>query len=238
MAGLSARADTGMVAFAEHNGCIAWENINTDLFYALEWRSSMRDSNAWERSYASLQQIHSAAPTVTVYVPLFYRVVSASNRFVFDTRLMQTGQTNIYQAGDDGSLRRGVPWSVPRFTDHGDETVTDNNTGLMWLKDANRFGPLAWYYAIIECTNLTIAGYNDWRMPNLIELASLLDRGQYGPALPVDRPFSNVVSAYYWTSTTYAYDETQAWALWLTDGDDRNRSKPSLLYVWPVRGGL
>jgi hypothetical protein len=116
--------------------------------------------------------------------------------------------------------------------------VTDNNTGLMWLKDANRFGPLAWYYAIIECTNLTIAGYNDWRMPNLIELASLLDRGQYGPALPVDRPFSNVVSAYYWTSTTYAYDETQAWALWLTDGDDRNRSKPSLLYVWPVRGGL
>src|SRR5262249_52452239 len=44
-------------------------------------------------------------------------------------------------AGDDGDLRRGAPLS---YTDNGDGTVTDNNTGLMWeKKDALDASPSA-----------------------------------------------------------------------------------------------
>ncbi|KJR41414.1 protein of unknown function DUF1566 [Candidatus Magnetoovum chiemensis] len=51
--------------------------------------------------------------------------------------LGKTGQTVSYRAGDDGDLQKGVSLPEPRFTDNGDGTVTDNHTGLMWLKDAN-----------------------------------------------------------------------------------------------------
>ena len=52
----------------------------------------------------------------------------------------KSGQTSSNATGDDGDLQRGVAWPDPRFTDNGDGTVTDNLTGLIWLKNANCFG--------------------------------------------------------------------------------------------------
>jgi len=49
----------------------------------------------------------------------------------------KTGQTTSYATGDDGDLEKGVAWPSPRFTDNSDGTVTDNLTGLIWLKNAN-----------------------------------------------------------------------------------------------------
>src|SRR5512137_2076387 len=59
----------------------------------------------------------------------------------------QTGQTACYDgtgvvipcpgSGQDGELRPGVSWPVPRFIDHGNGTVTDRLTGLMWAKEAD-----------------------------------------------------------------------------------------------------
>ena len=54
----------------------------------------------------------------------------------------KTGQTVSYATGDDGDLQKGVAWPDPRFTDNSDGTVTDNLTGLIWLKNANCFGPV------------------------------------------------------------------------------------------------
>ena len=51
--------------------------------------------------------------------------------------LPRTGQTISYYPGDDGDIQAGIPWPEPRFTDHGDGTVTDNLTGLMWAKNGN-----------------------------------------------------------------------------------------------------
>ena len=42
--------------------------------------------------------------------------------------------------GQDGELQAGVAWPEPRFIDNRDGTVTDNLTGLMWLKDAGCMG--------------------------------------------------------------------------------------------------
>lgn len=56
----------------------------------------------------------------------------------------KTGQSVIHSTGDDGESQKGVAWPNYRFTDNSDGTVTDNLTGLIWLKDAMRFGAQDW----------------------------------------------------------------------------------------------
>lgn len=57
----------------------------------------------------------------------------------------------------------------PSFVDNGDETVTDKNTGLMWTKDS---GDKQEYY---DVKGISFAGYDDWRIPTIKELYTLMD---------------------------------------------------------------
>ena len=61
-----------------------------------------------------------------------------------------------------------------RFVDHGDGTVTDTKTGVMWAAKDNG-SPINWYNAHSYCQNYGGGGHSDWRMPTLAELASLYD---------------------------------------------------------------
>jgi hypothetical protein len=162
--------------------------------------------------------------------------------------LPKTGQTWSYEAYDDGEFGMGVSWPSPRFTDNGDGTVTDNMTGLVWLRNANRFGISTWSDALNDCNTLaddgiglndgSIAG--DWRLPNIDELESLIDYGRYNPVLPNGHPFSAVQSdvlAFYWTSNTYTDNTDDAWHLNIYAGWAINAAKSSSRYVWPVRSG-
>jgi len=143
-----------------------------------------------------------------------------------------------------------VAWPNPRFTDHTNGTVTDNLTGLMWLKDADCLGTSDWSGAfaqvvalnagtITTCDDYTEGSYGDWRLPNWNELRSLIDASQFNPALPSGHPFSGVVSADYWSSTTYGFEfaTDQAWRVYLLDGGVVQNDKTTATYVWPVRGG-
>lgn len=145
----------------------------------------------------------------------------------------QTGQTSCWNpdgnviacagTGQDGDIRAGVEWPDPRFTDNGDGTIRDNLTGLIWLKDANCFGSRTWAQAL-EDANTLHAGEcdlndgsleGDWRLPNVLELASLFDFENSDPALPTGHPFMNVSTTQdsaYWSSTTYAFGPFGAWA--------------------------
>jgi hypothetical protein len=132
----------------------------------------------------------------------------------------KTGQTTSYATGDDGDHEKGIASPVPRFIDNGDGTVTDNLTGLMWTKNANReIETKNWNQAIELANNLSLgidgcgASYDDWRLPNLFELESLRDMSNYDPVLPTGHPFTNVQSFYYWSSTTYAEISDGAWRL-------------------------
>ena len=95
------------------------------------------------------------------------------------------------------------------FTDNGDGTVTDDNTGLMWQKeddDTRR----NWEAAISYCEdNLSLGGYTDWRLPNIKELESITDYTLYDPA--IDTNFFPGTYSRYWSSTTYAYNSSYAW---------------------------
>ncbi len=121
--------------------------------------------------------------------------------FTYPIVLPKTGQTATYWPGDDGDLEKGVPWPLPRFNDNGNGTVTDNLTGLIWLKNADCSRLLSdWYAAFDFITELNTTGQmdrwpcgdtsnggshqNDWRMPNVSELQSLVHYGVFEPAVP------------------------------------------------------
>jgi hypothetical protein len=161
----------------------------------------------------------------------------------YPARVEKTGQRTSYATGDDGDLQKGVSWPDPRFTDNGNGTVTDNMTGLIWLKDANRFGTKSWATALSECNTLADDGVDltdgssagDWRLPNVKELISLIDYDRYNPPLPSGHPFINVLSSDYWSATTYADDTTGALRLNMGNVYVRYNNKQYGYYVWPVR---
>ncbi len=68
----------------------------------------------------------------------------------------------------------------PAYRDNGDGTVTDLNTGLMWSKSVSEH-KLVLDEAQREAASMTLGGHNDWRVPNIKELYSLIDfRGYTG----------------------------------------------------------
>ena len=151
--------------------------------------------------------------------------------------LPKTGQTVQYTSGDDGTYEMG--WSGTRFTANGDGTITDNATGLMWVANPTAAGvgsTYAWATAVSNCEGLTYAGYNDWRLPNVTELISIVDRGTFSPS--IDGVFTCVSSySYDWSSTTVVGNTTIAWYVGVYDGDVVYGGKANTGYVRPVRGG-
>jgi len=61
----------------------------------------------------------------------------------------------------------------PSYTDNGDGTVTDNITGLIWLQDAG--DKVNYYDGVNAADTFSYAGYDDWRVPSIKELYSLMD---------------------------------------------------------------
>lgn len=97
--------------------------------------------------------------------------------------LPRTGQKISYQTGDDVTQQKGVAWPSQRFTDNLNGTVTDNLTGLIWLKNASCFEASDWPSALSSANKLASGscGLTDsstagqWRLPNANELESLVD---------------------------------------------------------------
>ena len=103
------------------------------------------------------------------------------------------------------------------YTNNNNGTITDNTTGLMWKAcDQEQVwndgdpdsctdgtdGTYTWTVALTEAQNHTFAGYDDWRLPNVKELASIVD---YTKASQSINPlFPNTYTTRFWTSTLYA----------------------------------
>jgi len=132
------------------------------------------------------------------------------------------------------------PADPDRFVAY-DCCVHDFRTGLTWSRDADRPGGRStWQVALSTVQALNAekpGGYQDWRLPNIRELESLVDLESHSPALPAGHPFVNVQDAY-WSSTTSVYEPRYAWTVYSQDGIVGVGFKPHAdFYVWPVRNG-
>jgi len=156
--------------------------------------------------------------------------------------LPDTGQEQSYTTtyGEDHDYQPGT--SQPSYTDNGNGTITDNRTGLMWVKDGNSAGCnngnfSSWEQALTFCEGLSYAGYEDWRLSNVRELESIADSGESSPAINTTY-FPNTKSGNYWTSTTHVPNTSNAWYGDFTKGGVFNSSKTGTArYVRPVREG-
>ena len=133
------------------------------------------------------------------------------------------------------------------FFVNGDGTVSDPDTGLMWqpcnagqtwsgaqCNGSVLVGP--WDTAVNYIENLNdtrYLGYDDWRLPTINELQSILDYSRYNPATTFpDTEFA------YWSSTGLAgYAGYNAWGVWLDDGSVTAFEKIGGFPVRAVRNG-
>ncbi len=148
-------------------------------------------------------------------------------------------------AGQDGALQMGVAWPSPRFVANSDTTITDNLTGLIWAPDGNVMptrdrlwdldgtvndGIVTWQHSLDYVAKLnaeSYLGHNDWRLPNVNELESLINDGQSDTATWLNtQGFTNVQNYTYLSST---------------NGSSVNMADGSVgccgFFVWPVRAG-
>ena len=186
---------------------------------------------------------------VLSFIPVSAEPGHGKNKNSDWVNLPQTGQTYSEQPGDDGDLQMGVEWPVPRLTDNGDGTVTDNLTRLVWLRNADCFGIATWIEALSHSNTLQtglcgLSDYShqgDWRLPNRNEMLSLIDINYLtgvDKALPAGHPFINVREDYYWTSSTASYNfAASAWHVSVNDGRviPDGKTNNMINFAWPVR---
>jgi hypothetical protein len=112
----------------------------------------------------------------------------------------------------------------PSYTDNGDKTISDNNTGMMWQKTPD-FKHHAYEDAISYCADLNVANYDDWRLPTIKELYSIADfRGEIVDPLNESANTPYIDTQYfdfeydkrmayigqYWSSTRYTLGPVQS----------------------------
>lgn len=109
---------------------------------------------------------------------------------------------------------RGQPYGNNDFSDNGDGTVADAVTGLTWMKaDSGR--PMSWEEALAYAEGLSLAGFDDWRLPDAKELQYIVDYTRSpdttdSPAIAPVFETSSIINEAgrrdypcFWTSTTH-----------------------------------
>lgn len=165
--------------------------------------------------------------------------------------LPETGQTTCTNAtgaviacagtGQDGELRAGVAWPNPRFvvgTGATTNCVTDNLTGLMWMREPNNTFPVTTWINALNAKDLNLCGFTDWRLPNINELESLANSESANTTILLNtQGFIGVQVGYYWSSSSLASSAGSAWGVSMGDGSVSPNVKSRSNYVWPVRAG-
>jgi hypothetical protein len=187
--------------------------------------------------------------------------------------VVDTGQTHCFS--DTGQILKvpapGEPFhgqdafyegAKPAYRDHGDGTVSDLNTGLMWQKTPELDRKLTFAEAKERAVQCRLAGHSDWRLPTIKELYSLIDFNGNGRARPprcyLDTKYfdfrfgdeskgERLIDAQHWSCTEYVgftmRANATAFGVNFADGRikgyprDRNRDgRPMTEYARLVRG--
>ncbi len=182
--------------------------LNTDYF-----DFAYGDTSAHER-IIDAQYASSTLYVSTANEPLLFGVNFADGRIKgYGLTLFGRDKTFFVSC-----VRGNTSYGINQFADNGDGTITDNATGLMWAQDDSGAG-MTWEEALawVQQKNAeTYLGYNDWRLPNVKELQSIVDYTRSpdtSQSAAIDPLFNATVItneagqtdyAFYWSSTTHA----------------------------------
>ena len=126
-----------------------------------------------------------------------------------------------------------VPSTTPasRFLKHGNGTVTDTVSGLMWAQCAEGLSgsactvgmatTLTWEAALIRARDSGLAGYTDWRLPNIKELSSIVEERCGIPAINLavfPAPDPSTLTGSFWSASGVASSPQFAWSVRFLDG--------------------
>ncbi|CAK0754286.1 conserved exported hypothetical protein [Gammaproteobacteria bacterium] len=135
--------------------------------------------------------------------------------------------------------------ATPSYTVNNDGTVTDSTTGLTWKRCAEgqtwtgttcTGSATAYTWDQANARTSTFAGYSDWRLPNIRELQTIVDRTVYSPA--IDRTvFPNAPESNCWSASALAGYSNDAWSVDFGNGYAGSNSKNHSFPVRLVRGG-
>ena len=125
-----------------------------------------------------------------------------------------------------GSAAPSLP--EPRYEVHDDGTVIDAAAGLMWIRCLQgKSGPdcatgaaaaFRWVDALNEARGETFAGHDDWRLPKVDELCSIVPADVSDPAID-ESVFPGAESAEAWTASANLDFATGAWAVDFASGE-------------------
>lgn len=140
----------------------------------------------------------------------------------------------------------GIPPDNPDsvYVDHGDGTITDIRTGLMWKQCPEGLsgadcgdgvvGSYTWSGALAHVeANQGFAGYDDWRLPNMKELFSLVENCRIFPTIN-ERIFPET-GIFYWSSSPALEGPNRSYALVFSFGLTGTLSRSFLAEVRMVR---
>jgi hypothetical protein len=110
-------------------------------------------------------------------------------------------------------------------------TWTDPQTDLEWQKESP--GEMTWKDAMLYAEALIVDGKQNWRLPSIFELETLLDRSKYRPVIREEVPFRDLLS--YWSSTTFGPATQNAWIIMFEGAYVLSYSKNNFYQVRCVR---
>ncbi len=149
-------------------------------------------------------------------------------------------------------LVRGTP-IADTFIDNNNGTVTHLNTELMWAKCSEGQAVLDcvgdamemdWRTALTRANNAQLAGYTDWRLPNIKELQALIDYTRFDPAIDTgffpNTPRVSRTNQWFWSSSPDAYYLNGAWVINAMNGSGKASGHvcDNLAYVRLVRTSI
>jgi hypothetical protein len=157
--------------------------------------------------------------------------------------IMQNGTSTPVQWNEYSPNKRFAIYSPT--ANEAEDLVLDQETRLVWSRDAGRIGQKNWWAANNECRELKLGHRTGWRLPSVEELSSLIDTSQTNLALPAGHPFVNVQAGPtvngYWTTTRPLNAGAAAWFVnFFREGSGPQAGSHDIggqYFVWPVRGG-
>jgi hypothetical protein len=134
---------------------------------------------------------------------------------------------------------------INRFVNNGDGTVSDTITGITWKRcseglsgatcETGIAATFTWQGALQAAATSSFAGKNDWRLPNIKELGSIVERQCTMPAIN-EIVFPATPTMSFWSSSPFAENPKFAWNVYfpygISDGNDKNYQ----FFVRLVRG--